>query len=135
MTKISDDRLGSVLAEFEGYDKHGCVDDTLTAARLLAKAVRELLSHRASHPPSGEAGEVKQLKWAKIKHPHRPAEADYEAELLRKRLARMPSAAVETLTTWALMQPDRGSFAGALWALAEYVQAALPTIKEPTDGK
>ena len=31
------------LEEFEGYNKHGGVDDTLTAARLLAKAVRSTL--------------------------------------------------------------------------------------------
>ncbi len=65
--------------------------------------------------------------WVKIKHPHRPLEADYEADRLRKRLEEFPDAVVETLTTWALMQPEHGSFAGALWAIAEWAAQQKPT--------
>lgn len=58
--------------------------------------------------------------WQRIDHPHRPREADYEVDRLKQRLEKFPGAVVETLTTWALMAPDQGSYAGALWALAEW---------------
>jgi hypothetical protein len=109
---ISEDRLGSVLAEFEGYDKHGCVDDALTAARLLAQAVRELLSLRTSPPPSGEAGEVTD-------------------EMVSAALSCRPfdsKTAAEALNVFDAGHED--------WmkAVLQAGLRALPTIKEPTAG-
>jgi hypothetical protein len=42
--------LEAALEEYEGYDKHGGVDDTLTAARLLAKALLSALSANLGEP-------------------------------------------------------------------------------------
>jgi len=44
---MTDDRIEAVraaLTEFLGYDKHGGADDTLTSARLLARAVTAALT-------------------------------------------------------------------------------------------
>lgn len=84
----------------------------------------------APSPPEAQTA----AEWRTIPHPHRPREAEYEVERLKKRLELTPGAAVETLTTWALMQPEHGSFAGALWAIAEYV-AALSSQAQTTGGE
>lgn len=75
--------------------------------------------------------------WETIEHPYKPETADAERQYLKDKLKSFPEAAVMTLTTYALTQPPQGSFAGSLWALAEYVKTLLaaapsPSRREPT---
>lgn len=67
---------------------------------------------------------------AKIEHPYRPYEADYEYTDLLRRVKTMGGARqiVGILQQYALANPRQGSFAGSLWAIAEWLSERLPLL-------
>jgi len=71
----------------------------------------------------------------KIEHPHRPAEADYEYSDLIRRIKSQggDGVAVGILMQYAFASPPQGSYAGSLWALAEWVNERLviPALSRP----
>jgi len=71
----------------------------------------------------------------KIEHPHRPAEADYEYSDLIRRIKSQggDGVVVGILMQYAFAAPPQGSYAGSLWALAEWVNERLviPALSRP----
>lgn len=62
-------------------------------------------------------------RWQRIPHSRMPYEAEYERSALAERIeGNEPNAAISILETYALTAPREGSYAGSLWALAEYVK-------------
>jgi len=63
----------------------------------------------------------------KIEHPARPAEADYEYADLIRRIETMGSerVVVAILQQYAFAAPSRGSYAGSLWAIAEWLNERI----------
>lgn len=84
------------------------------------------------------AGSVREaLDWPKIEHPHRPDEASYEKIQLKEKLKKFgPEIVAQTILNYALSLPKQGSFAGSLWAIAEWLTAALsPPVEAPVAVK
>jgi hypothetical protein len=109
--------------------------------RLHASSIRRVwsamsaLRAQAATPPAS--------KRMKISHPSRPDEADYEYDDLQRRISSMGGdmVVVGILQMYALASPRQGSYAGSLWAIAEWLGEQLATpaqaASEPPleDGK
>lgn len=63
----------------------------------------------------------------RIDHPSRPDEADYEYDDLQRRIETLggPAVVVGILQMYALASPRQGSYAGSLWAIAEWLNERL----------
>lgn len=107
---------------------------TAPADHKLGIVLRELAMLSAAPKPAVEA-EAVAIAWIKLNHPEIPLEAAHERDQLQKRIALFgPGVVADILQTYALMQPKQGSFAGSLWALAEWAHTRLasPPATETT---
>jgi len=70
------------------------------------------------------------VQHVKMEHPYRPAEADYEYADMVRRINTMggPGVVVGILQQYAFASPSQGSFAGSLWAIAEWLNERLPAL-------
>jgi len=70
----------------------------------------------------------------KIDHPARPAEADYEYTDLIRRIETMGGerVVVAILQQYAFAAPSNGSYAGSLWAIAEWLNERLSSAHAQT---
>lgn len=72
----------------------------------------------------------------KIDHPNRPYEADYEYIDLKRRIETLggPKVVVGILQQYAFAAPRQGSYAGSLWAIAEWLNEQLASSVSSTGG-
>jgi hypothetical protein len=83
---------------------------------LIASALR------LSATPPGDAVR----DWPAIEHSQRPETAVEERLALKRQISNLGAVVIlSTLQTYALAAPSQGSYAGSLWAIMEYLSAAL----------
>jgi hypothetical protein len=72
----------------------------------------------------------------RIDHPNRPDEADYEYKDLIRRIETLggPKVVVGILQQYAFASPRQGSYAGSLWAIAEWLNERLSAdVAQPSN--
>ncbi len=116
-----------------------CRDDECfrprTAADYLVDAIKQW-NRRAAAPPEGVREQTIEL-WQidETKSENQPYNAQYEREYLVKRIRDGgPKAVAGMLFTYAISQPREGSFAGSLWALAEWITTHAAALSPAAAG-
>ena len=98
----------------------GPYTEIIKEAAIIGKRAEQL---RALAGSVAQAAPTRQ----KMNHPQRPDEADYEYNDLQRRIETMggPKVVVGILQQYAFAAPREGSYAGSLWAIAEWLNEHL----------
>ncbi|WP_458760509.1 hypothetical protein ACSVBT_06875 [Afipia sp. TerB] len=136
-----EDSFAALPADVGAPDDGSCVRCSAvprTASGLCNTCLDEDAERAGEIATPSTAGSVREaLDWPKIEHPHRPDEASYEKIQLKEKLKKFgPEIVAQTIFNYALALPKQGSFAGSLWAIAEWLTAALSApVEAPVAGK